>query len=140
MNTKNFNEITMTGPTTEDYHNYDVAVGEILGKLIEVSKSDNIVRLYGFNRKNKSHLFVLRIALMARNLAGCEVEVDCRLRDLWHINRKIKRNFGKVRKYKISSNWPYEKGIYVNNIIKHSQYSAFSLADVYEVYYEGSCN
>ena len=136
MTTKNWKD----NLTEEDFHKFDIAVSEILRKILEKSSTEKKIRLWCFNKNDKTHLFVLRIALMARDLYSYPIEVEHSLLNHWSLNRKIRKNFGKVKRYHMTENWPTESGIHVPTVVHHSQSDDFSLADVYEVYYEGSCN
>ena len=45
MDTKNWNQITMTGPTEEDYRRYDQVVGEIIGHIVNAVNADGITTI-----------------------------------------------------------------------------------------------
>jgi hypothetical protein len=73
----------------ELYHIYDMTVCETL----KILAGGDAIRISGFNRKDESHLFVLRIALMARDLYNIPVEIET---DFWTgflINRKLRKYF-----------------------------------------------
>ena len=80
------------------YHKYDLVVGEILAEIVNLSTEKKIIRLLEFNRKDKNHLLVLRIALMARDIYQFPVEVDCNWWDRLVLNWKIRKKFKKINK------------------------------------------
>ena len=87
--------------TLEDevYHNYDFAVSATLTKLYKLAQNEGVIRLYWFERKYKSHLFVLRIALMARDLFNVPIILEgLSWWDTFQINRKIKKSFNKIHR------------------------------------------
>ena len=75
MNTENWNELTMWHDE-ETYRHYDGMVATALEAIWELSSDDNVIRLYRFDRKNKEHMCILRIALIARDIFQFPVEVD----------------------------------------------------------------
>lgn len=122
----------------EIYHKYDIVVSEILTQLLNSVDDRNIIRLLSFERKNKEHLLVLRIAIMLRDIYQMPIEIDGSWWDRFLINRKIKKRFGKVG---AASNYSID-GIWVPDLLSlvHSLTNyAFDYDDVYNTYYEGSC-
>lgn len=126
----------------EMYHKYDVIVGKTVDELIGYAQFHNSIRLMGFDRKNKEHLFILRIALMVRDLYNIPVEIGCSWLDGIVINWKIRKGFKKVD---IINRFAY-RGIWVPSLIgriksEAIEYYGFSvcLDNIYDAYYEGSC-
>ena len=123
----------------ELYHIYDMTVCETLKMLV----GGDAIRLSGFDRKDESHLFVLRVALMARNLYDIPVEIET---DFWTgflINWKLRKHFGKV---KIVKHFNIEH-FYLPNLVgkirstmRKESGVCIHLDSVYNTYYEGSCN
>ena len=134
MDTKNWKD----NLTEEDFHKFDKAVCEVFHKILEKSVAEKKIRLWSFDKNDKTHLFVLRVALIVGDLYSYPIEVEHSLWNHWSLNRKIRKTFGKVKRYRMTENWPSESGIHVPTVARHSQCNDFSLADVYEVYYEGS--
>ena len=123
----------------ELYRKYDLVISEILTELMKTVDERKILRLLFFNRKEKSNLLVLRVALMARDLYQVDVEIDCSFWDRLVINRKIRKVFGKVKKapdYTARGAWVPDilKAVYVRTD------RVFDFGNIYSAYYEGSCN
>ena len=139
MNTQNFTEITMEGLTDEQYREYDTVIGEIVGCIIEVTRESGVLRLQGFNRKNKEHMLVYHVAQMMRSIYNYELELDCSWWSRLVINHKHRKIFEKVGKV------PYFSfdGIWVNDFVDwlHAKLEyIFNFDEIYEAYYEGSLN
>lgn len=132
--------------TLEDemYRIYDTTVAHSIGELaLNRSPYHGTIRLIGFNRKNKEHLFVLKIALMVRDLYQVPVEVGCKWWEGIIINWNIRKGF---RKVDIVA--PFAPaGIWVPGFINKIKVEInnkfgcdIDLGHVYDTYYEGSCN
>ena len=127
--------------TLEDelYRMYDTIVSETLSKLVKSAEENGVIRLVWFNRKDKEHLFVLRIALMARDLYNFPVEVNCKWFDRLCINWKIRKSFDKVNKapdFAFNGIWMYS---FLENI--HTEIDCpIDFGEVYDAYYERSCD
>ena len=119
------------------YHKYDIVVSEMLTEIMKNSQEKGVIRLLEFDRKNKSHLFVLRLALMARDLYQMPVEIDGRWWDRLALNWKIRKNFkriGKVPDFCFKGVWvPH-----VLDFVKIKTNFVFDFSDIYNAYYEGS--
>ena len=119
------------------YHKYDIIVSEMLTAIMNISSEKKVIRLLEFNRKDKNHLFVLRMALMARDLYQLPVEIDCSWWDRLALNWKIRKNFkkiGKVPDLCFSGVWvPH-----VLDLIKIKNNFVFEFSNIYDAYYEGS--
>ena len=123
----------------ELYRKYDLVVSEILTELMNTVDERKILRLLFFNRKEKSNLLVLRVALMARELYQVNVEIDCGFWDRLAINWKIRKSFGKVKKapdYTVRGAWVPD----VLDMVRIRTNYAFDFGNIYNAYYEGSCN
>ena len=141
MDTENWNCLTMTEPTEEEYRHYDELIATTLENIYEMSK-DGVIRLYRFNTKDKEHMCILRIALIARDIFQFPIEVDASWWDVAHLNWKLRKNFDKVKRFKAKLGKDAPKSIDVPMLIDKfhimSRYS-FGGADfkiVYEAYYE----
>ena len=77
--------------TLEDelYHKYDIVVGEILSEIMKTVDENKSIRLLQFDSKDKEHLLILRIALMARDIFYVSVETDLNWRERFILNWKI---------------------------------------------------
>lgn len=126
----------------ELYHLYDTVVGKTINELINRSPYQKTIRLRGFDRKDKEHLFILRIALMVRDLTQVPVEIGCGWWDGVIINWKIRKGFNKIK----IVNPGASSGIWVPSLIgkikaetKTETGICIYLDNIYNVYYEGSC-
>ena len=138
MNTENWNQITKTYPTEEDFHKFDIVISEILTEVMKCAEELGVIRLVEFDRKNKEHLLVLRVALMARDLYQIPVQIDCNWWNRLIINWKIRKIFDKVDQtpeYVINGVWVQETLDWLHVKLDYT----FDFSDVYETYYEGSC-
>lgn len=142
MNTENWNCLTKTGPTEEEYRRYDELIAMTLGNIHEMSK-DGVIRLYRFNAKNKNHMCILRIALIARDLYQYPIEIDASWWDVMCLNWKLRKNFDKVKRFKVKLDKDAPKGINVLMLIdkfhtiSRKHFGGVDFKDVYEAYYEG---
>jgi hypothetical protein len=141
MNTENWNCLTMTEPTEEEYRHYDELIATTLENIQGMS-SDGTIRLYCFNRNNKEHMCILRIALIARDLFQYPIEVDASWWDVFCLNWKLRKNFDKIKRFKAKLGKDAPMGINVLMLIdKFHTMSGFRFGgadfkDVYEAYYE----
>lgn len=134
------------------FREYDSLVGLTLLNIWSLSKEKGIIRLYHFDRKNKEHLYLLRIALTARDLYNFPIEIEGTFWDIFYINRKIKKGFKKVKRYKPVQGLGKESlyangGICVPEILDFMRPDGiqrlgknFTFEKIYNQYYEGSCN
>ena len=119
------------------YHKYDIIVSEMLTEIMNISSEKKVIRLLEFNRKDKNHLFVLRMALMARDLYQLPVQIDCSWWDRLALNWKIRKNFkriGKVPDFCFNGVWVPK----VLDLIKIKTNFVFDFSNIYDAYYEGS--
>ena len=141
MNTENWNCLTATEPTEEEYRHYDELIATTLENIYEMSK-DGVIRLYCFNAKDKEHMCILRIALIARDLFQFPIEVDASSWDVVCLNWKLRKNFDKVKRFKVKPGKDAPKGINVLMLIDkfHTMsgvhFGGVDFKDVYEAYYE----
>jgi hypothetical protein len=120
--------------------------------LFSISKENKIIRLHHFNRKNREHLYILRVALMARDVYGFSLEVEGSWWDIFCLNWKIRKGFSKIKRYKPiageGEEWLYTKGgTCVPELLDLMRPDGirrigenFTFANIYNQYYEGSCN
>ena len=141
MDTKNWNCLTTIEPTEEEYRHYDELIATTLENIYEMSK-DGVIRLYCFNAKDKEHMCILRIALIARDLFQFPIEVDASWWDVVCLNWKLRKNFDKVKRFKVKPGKDAPKGINVLMLIDkfHTMsgvhFGGVDFKDVYEAYYE----
>ena len=140
MNTENWNQLTTDGSEEEAYRNYDAMIATVLENIYEMS--DDTIRLYRFNRNNKDHMCVLRIALIARDLFQYPIEVDASWWDVFCLNWKLRKNFDKVKRFKSKHGKDAPKGINVLMLvdkfhtISSTVFGGVEFKDIYEAYYE----
>lgn len=121
------------------YRIYDAAVAETLGEL----SGRESIRLALFDRKNEEHLFILRVALMARDLYQVPVEICCGWWEGLILNWKLRKGFQRVKILK-----PYAPhGIWTPSLVAKIKYEirkeydiCIHLDNIYRAYYEGSLN
>jgi len=145
MNTENWNELTSTIPmvrASDLFREYDGLIGLTMLNLYTLTKDKKVIRLINFDRKNKEHLYLLRVALMARDIYGKPVEVGGSWWDIFCLNWKIRRGFEKVKRDK----WNVF-GIDTQKMLDFMRPDGikrlgenFTFADIYKQYYEGSLN
>ncbi len=134
------------------FREYDGLIGLTLLNLYTISRENQAIRLYHFDRKNREHLYILRIALMARDVYGFSLEVEGSWWDIFCLNWKIRKGFGKIKRYKpitgVGEEWLYaEGGTCVPELLDLMRPDGirrigedFTFANIYNQYYEGSCN
>ena len=119
---------------------YDGLVGLTFNNLCAASNNKEIV-LLNFNRKNLEHLYLLRVALLVRDVTGYEVKVNCSWWNFLMLNHKIRKGFKKIERSKerngIDTDWMLDlmRRDGQQRIDKN-----FTFADIYNQYYEGSLN
>lgn len=128
----------------ELYHKYDTVVSMTLTKIYQFSKDTGVIRLFYFDRKNKEHLFFLRIALMARDIFNFPLVLQgTSWLNLFCINGKLKKGFEKVVNKYPGENW----GIAIPQMLdiikregRNNNIEDINFEDIYNAYYEGSLN
>lgn len=143
MSIKKWQDITMTKPDEETLRTYDGLVGLTFVNIYSLSKDIGIIRLINFDRKNKEHLYMLRIALMARDFYQMPIEIKGSWWDIFCVNWKIRKGFNKVKR----ANWATVKGIWIPEVLDFMRPDGiqrlgerFTFADIYNQYYERSLN
>lgn len=123
-------------------HEYDKLISVTLINIHTLSKEKMKICLLGFNRKNLEHLYLLRIALYARDVYGFPIEIDASKWEVFCLNRKLRKNFAKVAQARY-----FDKGINTTEILNFMRPvgaetlgANFSFGDIYKYYYEGSLN
>ena len=144
MNTENWNCVTIDHSEEEKYRYYDEIISMVISELYQHSEEEGVIRLYRFNRKNLEHMCILQIALIARDLFHFPIEVDASWRDVFNLNWQLRKNYDKVKRYKLKMNKNDGKG--VNTLMLIDKYHSiiktgpelFNFIDIYKAYYEGS--
>lgn len=146
MDTENWDCLTTDGTEQEIYREYDEIIAKVLAEIYQRSEKEGVIRLYRFNRKNLEHMCILRIALIARDLFHFPIEVDASWQDVFCLNWQLRKNFDKVKRYKLKMNGNDSKGLNVlmlidkyHSIIKYEcNFGHFDFEDIYYTYYERS--
>ena len=141
MNTENWTELTMYHDE-ETYRHYDGMVATALETIWELSSDDNVVRLYRFDRKNKEHMCILRIALIARDIFQFPIEVDASWWDIVCLNWQLHKNFDKIKRFRLKVGKNDNKGVNVPMMIDgfraiaNEHFGCVNFKEIYEAYYE----
>lgn len=142
MNTENWNCLTTDGSKEEIYRQYDSMVATALKAICELSSEHNVIRLYHFNKKDKEHMCILHIALIVRDLYQYPVEVDASWWEVMCLNRQLRKNFDKVKRFKLKMGKSDNKGINVPvmiadlHAIAYEHFGWVRFDEIYEAYYE----
>ena len=127
----------------ELYRTYDAAVAKTADVLINRSPYHDTIRLAGFDRNNQEHLFILRVALMVRDLCQTPVELAIPWWDGLVINWKIRKGFNKVKivnRFEPNSIWVPSLVGKIKSEIREEHGICIHLDNIYNIYYEGSCD
>ena len=125
------------------YRIYDVTVAKTIDSLINRSPYHNTIRLAGFDKNDKEHLFILRAALMVRDLLQTPVELAIPWWDGVVINWKIRKGFNKVKivnRFEPNSIWVPSLVGKIKAEIRNEYDVCIHLDSIYNNYYEGSCS
>lgn len=121
------------------FREYDGLVGLTMLNIYSLSKDIGTIRLINFDRKNKEHLYMLRVALIARDIYQMPIEIEGSWWDIFCINWKIRKGFDKVKR----ANWAAVRGILVPEVLDFMRPDGiqrlgenFTFADIYKQYYE----
>ena len=130
--------------TLEDelYRIYDAVITKTMKELINRSPYHDTIRLSGFDRKNQEHLFILRVALMVRDLYGTPVELAIPWWDGVVVNWKTRKGFNKIKivnRFAPSSIWTPSLVGKIKSEIRNEHDVCIHLDNIYNTYYEGSC-
>ena len=124
------------------YRIYDLAIAKTIEVFATNPSCQNTIRLSGLDRKNKEHLFVLRLALMVRDLYQTPIELAVPWWDGMVINWKIRKGFKKVKivnRFKPNCIWVPSLVGKVKSEVRAETDLIIPLDDIYDTYYERSC-
>ena len=125
----------------ELYRRYDQLIGLTMQEIIKASKDEGVIRLLNFNPTNKGHIYLLRIALFARDIYDMPIELDCDSWDVFRIIWKIRKGFSKVKKarrFACKGVRSYALTEQIRNVGREKIAEHFVLEDIYNAYYKGS--
>ena len=122
---------------------YDGLIGLTFYNLSTMLKNDKMV-LINFDRKNIEHLFILRVALMVRDIHNIELYLDCSNWQRFLLNWKMRKGFRKIRKINSKETVTQVDVVELLNLMRPDGIARlgenFSFTDIYKAYYEGSLN
>lgn len=123
------------------YQVYDGLINETIKQIYLASKEKNKIVLVKLNPKDKEHLFILRIALMARDIFNIPVHVEMNFFKWLMLNWRMRKGFNRVLRIKNFQ----DNGIvvptlsdYIRSQGQETLGETFKLGDIYDTYYEGS--
>ena len=134
--------MTIEEANVEIYRQFDQAVGLTLREMLKYFSPDGGLHLLGFDHNNMEHMYVLRIALMARDLWQVKVTIDSTWLNWRRLNWKLRKGFDKVGR--TPSGWV--KGVPVPEFLDEIRAIAkekvgvednFDFGTIYKLYYEG---
>ena len=141
MDTENWNQITTDGSEEETYRNYDGMIATALEAIHDLSE-DGVIRLYRFDDKNKEHMCILRVALIARDIFQFPIEVDASWWVVMRLNWELRKHFDKVKRFKLKVGKNDNKGVNVPMMIdsfraiSKEHFDSVNFKEIYEAYYE----
>lgn len=71
--------------------NYDEIINITMVNLYTLTKEKRTIIISDFDRKNKDHLFVIRVALMAKDVYGFPLKMRCGFWDWIILNWKMRK-------------------------------------------------
>ena len=71
--------------------NYDEIINITMINLYTLTKEKGTIIISDFDRKNKDHLFVIRVALMAKDVYGFPLKMRCGFWDWIILNWKMRK-------------------------------------------------
>lgn len=71
--------------------NYDEIINITMVNLYTLTKEKETIIISDFDRKNRDHLFVIRVALMAKDVYGFPLKMHCSFWDWIILNWKMRK-------------------------------------------------
>ena len=71
--------------------NYDEIINITMVNIYTLTKEKGTIIISDFNRKNRDHLFVIRVALMAKDVYGFPLKMRCGFWDWIILNWKMRK-------------------------------------------------
>lgn len=84
-------ESIKTNETEELFNKYDEVINIIMVNLYTLSKDDKKIVLSGLDRKNRDHLLILRVALMAKDIYNYPLSLKIGFWDSLILNWKMRK-------------------------------------------------
>ena len=134
--------MTIAEANAEIYHQYDQIVGLTLRELVKHITPEGELNLCWFDHNNVEHMYILRIALMARDLWQIKVTVDSTWLNWRRLNWKLRKGFDKVGRYSTDGVKGFSVSSFLGEIFAMAEEEVgiddnFSFGDIYKLYYEG---
>lgn len=83
----------------ELFNRYDEIINITMVNLYTLCKDSGKIILYGLDRKNKDHLFILRVALLAKDIYNFPLELNVDFWDWIVLNWKMRKLSRRVPRY-----------------------------------------
>ena len=71
--------------------NYDEIINITMVNIYTLTKEKGTIIISDFNRKNRDHLFIIRVALMAKDVYGFPLKMRCGFWDWIILNWKMRK-------------------------------------------------
>ena len=111
---------------------YDNIISVALINMFTLSKKENHIKLYNFNRKDPAHLTLLQVGLMGRQVYGFDLSVELSFFDYLYILWKFKCRKALTR---LKGKGNVNCNSFIIDIEEaNNQYGIF--AKIYEAYYK----
>lgn len=123
----------------ELFREYDGLVGLTFLNLYTLSKSRGQIELGNFNRKNKEHLFLLRVAQLVGTMHKMPIYIQCSTWDWIWVNIKESKGFHRAKRI----GKPFMTNINTQDVLDFMRNDGiercggcFNFGDIYATYYE----
>ena len=134
-------EITMTNDMEKDvlYDLYDQAINAVLVNIYTLTKNNGQIILSDIDRKDKNHLLILRVALMAKDIYNFPLSIKTNFWQWAMLNwrmRKLTRIVPREKDKETNVNIQ-ELIDFMTPVLKQAIDEDFEFANIYEAFYEG---
>lgn len=135
-------EETKTINANELFDKYDEIINITMINLYTLSKEKREIVLSDINRKDRNHLFILRVALIAKDVYNFPLKIQTSFWNWLCLNwrmRKISHRVPRVKEYDNPINVNRLIG-FMQNPIKKYMGVDFEFANIYNQFYKGDLN
>ena len=123
--------------TEELFDEYDKIINITMVNLYTLSKDQKKIIITDFDKKNKDHLFILRVALLAKDIYNFPLELDVNFWDWLVLNWRMRKLSRRIPRHK-----DQKPNIYVHNLIefmyppiKENLGETFKFSTIYNQFY-----
>ena len=119
------------------FDRYDEIINITMVNLYSLTKARNEIVLTNIDRKNKNHLYLLRIALIAKDAFNFPLKIKTGFWNWLCLNwrmRKLSRKAPRVKEYDDAIDAQRLLDFMYNPIAEHMGHD-FKFADIYEAFY-----